>query len=153
MKVLIIMAGLLLLAASCSVSPQPIQYGHDNCVQCAMTIMDHRYGTEVVTSTGKAYKFDSVECLVEFLEEHKDGKEQFSLVLVTPFNHPQTLVDARQSYYLRSKDLPSPMGMYLTAFKEESTAMSFREEFGGRVYCWERLNENFDVIRLKGIDN
>lgn len=140
----------LLLSVSCSVGPQPIEYGSDQCIQCAMTIMDHRYGTEIVTSTGKAYKFDSVECLVDFLREREGKGEKFTHILITPFNHPKTLEDAVKAHYLHSNNLPSPMGMYLTAFKDEATALSFMEQFGGKVYCWEGLNENFDIIRMKG---
>jgi copper chaperone NosL len=68
MKLLALIVSLMLFTASCTVKPEPIQYGEDNCVLCQMTIMDHRYGTEVVTDKGKVYKFDSVECLVEFIE-------------------------------------------------------------------------------------
>jgi copper chaperone NosL len=117
-----------------------------------MTIMDHRYGTEVVSDKGKVYKFDSIECLVEFLEDRKNGEESFSLILCTPYDQPGKLVDATQSHVLHSKGLPSPMGMYLTAFEDEATAMSFKGIHGGKVYCWEGLNENFQVIRLRGVD-
>jgi copper chaperone NosL len=115
-----------------------------------MTIMDHRYGTEVVSDKGKVYKFDSIECLVEFLEDRKNGEERFSLILFTPFDQPGKLVDATQSHVLHSKNLPSPMGMYLTAFEDEAIAMNFKENYGGKVYCWEGLNENFKLMRLNG---
>ena len=142
----------LLVSFSCSVKQEPIHYGEDNCVLCQMTIMDHRYGTEIVTGKGKIYKFDSVECLVEFMLENHGKGEEFRFVLFTPFDQPGNLVDAHKSHVLQSKNLPSPMGMYLTAFEKEATAMSYKEQYGGKVYCWDGLNENFQVIRSKGVN-
>ncbi len=31
-----------------------------------MLITDNKYGAELITTKGKIYKFDSMECLVEF---------------------------------------------------------------------------------------
>ncbi|NTV84241.1 MAG: hypothetical protein HGA23_08080 [Bacteroidales bacterium] len=150
MKLTALILSLLLISVSCSIKPDPIQYGEDNCVHCQMTIMDHRYGTEIVTGKGKVYKFDSIECLVEFLEENKDTGEAFSYILFTPFDQPGKLVDAHESHVLHSKNLPSPMGMYLTAFETEASAMNFKDQYGGKVYCWEGLQENFSLLRTAG---
>jgi copper chaperone NosL len=150
MRYLIILVSLMALSTSCSTDPEPIHYGEDNCAHCRMTIMDHRYGTEIVTDKGKIYKFDSVECLVEFINDKKDGDEVFSLMLCTPFDQPGQMADATECTYLHSRNLPSPMGMYLTAFESEATAYSFKDQFGGKVYCWKGLNENFNLFRQKG---
>jgi len=150
MKTLLYSIALLLLAASCSIEAEPIRYGEDNCVECQMTIMDRRYGTEVVSAKGKVYKFDSIECLVEFLDKNENKGEDYNLVLFTPFDQPGKLVDAQKSHVLHSKDLPSPMGLFLTAFETEATAMNFKEQYGGKVYCWDGLRENFKVIRALG---
>lgn len=139
----------LLAAMSCSVSPEPIQYGHDNCVECQMTIMDQRYGTEIVSGKGKVYKFDSIECLVDFLDKNENGDETFSYILFTSFDQPGKFVDASECQVLFSKNLPSPMGMYLTAFETIQAAEKFKAEFGGTLQSWTSLRENFDVIRLK----
>ena len=141
---------LFTVLTACTVEPEPINYGEDNCVHCQMTIMDHRYGTEIVTDKGKVYKFDSVECLVEFLQENEGGKEKFSLVLITPFDQPGMLMNARESHVLHSLKLPSPMGMCLTAFGTEGAAMSYKESHGGKVYSWEGLLESFEVIKKVG---
>ena len=128
-----------LLFVSCSIGPEKINYGEDHCVNCEMTIMDKRYGTEIVTAKGKVYKFDSVECMVEFLKGDKIKNEDVKLVLVTPFNHPEQLVDAATSQVLHCRNLPSPMGMYLSAFKDEAEAAPFKDQFGGELFTWEDL--------------
>jgi len=150
MKLVYVLSLFVVLSTACSVEPEPIHYGEDNCVHCQMTIMDHRYGTEIVTDKGKVYKFDSIECLVEFLQGRKDGKENFSLVLFTPFDQPDKLVDAGTSHVLHSRKLPSPMGMYLSAFETESTARQFQGQYGGKLYDWEALNSNFKILRVNG---
>ena len=147
MKKLVLTALVIVFCASCSVAPEPIHYGEDNCVHCAMTIIDRRYGTEIVTKKGKVYKFDSVECLVEFLKEDKVSHEDLKLVMVTPFNHPGELADATTSQFLHCKGLPSPMGKYLTAFNDKVEALQFREENGGVLFCWEDLLEEYNHLR------
>ncbi|MCU0370502.1 MAG: nitrous oxide reductase accessory protein NosL [Bacteroidales bacterium] len=149
-KILYLFPLLLLFTSSCSIKPEPIQYGEDNCIACQMTIMDRRYGTEIVTNKGKVYKFDSVECLVEFYQENNGGEEEFNLVLFTPFDQPGKLVNAYESHVLHCENLPSPMGMFLTAFETEATALSFKEQYGGKMYCWNGLMENYKVIRWSG---
>ena len=138
----------LIVLSACNIMPDPIQYGTDNCSHCQMTIMDQRYGTETVTGKGKVYKFDSVECLVEFLDENEKAGQDFKLVLITPFDRPGNLVDAQAAWVLHSRNLPSPMGMGLTAFDAEDTALRFKEENGGKVYSWTELRENFTMVRL-----
>jgi copper chaperone NosL len=145
-KKLFAIIAFVFLMASCTVSPEPIAYGHDGCAYCEMTIMDHRYGTELVTDKGKIFKFDSVECLVKFLKGGEVEQQNVKLLLLTPFNHPETLEDANHSYILHSQDMPSPMGMFLTAFKDEATAKQFQEENGGRIYTWQELLDNFDSL-------
>jgi len=149
-RIFIAIFPLLLFTSSCSIEPEPIYYGEDNCAHCEMTIMDQRYGTEIVTSKGKVYKFDSVECLVEFLENLKNKKEKPGKLLVTPFDHPGNLVNAGESFVLHSKNLPSPMGLYLSAFETEAAAGFFQDQYGGKIYNWDGLMEHFDMIKLAG---
>ena len=60
-----------LILSSCSVEPQAIAIGKDLCDECHMTIMDPKFGGEVVTKKGKVFKFDDVHCLIRF---SKSGK-------------------------------------------------------------------------------
>lgn len=129
------------LAPGCARGPQPIEYGADACGFCRMTISDARYGSEVVTNKGRAYKYDSVECLASALA----GESEFSgtdvkSVYVTDFLRPNTLIDAAAAVYLQSDKLPSPMGLNLTAFASESDAVNIQKERGGSVMDWDRAN-------------
>ena len=83
--------------------------------------------------------FDAIECMVNYVESNGEGN--FSFLLVNDYNAPSELIDARSSYYLISKALPSPMGAFLTAFASENEAESMRKEKGGNVYDWSALKE------------
>ena len=131
---------------SCSTAPEPIAYGHDGCAYCEMTIMDQRYGTELVTDKGKVFKFDSIECMVRYLKEGAAEQNNVKLLLLTPFNFPETLEDANHSYILHSQGMPSPMGMFLTAFKDEATVKKFQQENGGTIYTWQELLDKFENL-------
>lgn len=139
---------LLIMAVltACSVKPVEIQYGKDNCHRCEMTIMDRRYGAEIVTAKGKVYKFDSVECLMDFLQNSMPKKEKIEYTLVTSFDEPGHLCCALGSFYLHSKDLPSPMGKYLTAFDEKTVAERYQQSHGGKLYSWDEFK-----IAYKGL--
>ena len=138
---------LLFLAASCSVKERPISYGTDDCDYCKMTIMDHRYGAELVSQKGKVYTFDAAECLVEYLLHNEISAQDATYLLVTSYTEPDHLTDAKNATYLVSKEMPSPMGAYLTAFSDGEIATEYHEEKGGKLYTWDELFENFRSIK------
>src|SRR5688572_1538570 len=125
-----------LLLSSCEAKKQPIAYGNVNCQHCQMTVSDKRYGSELVLKTGKALFFDSAECLIQYLVENADAKEKAQMFLVTDFRKPEDLIDADKAIFLQSKNLPSPMGMFLTAFNNRAAATEMQEENGGRILTW-----------------
>jgi copper chaperone NosL len=109
--------------------------------------MDKRYGTEIVTSKGKVYTFDSVECLIEFLSDSENSGVQASKMLVTSYTDPDRLIDAKTAVYLISEKMPSPMGAYITAFGDKKVAIEFNISQGGNLYNWEELFKNFKQIK------
>ena len=138
----------LIVTLSCSVKERPISYGTDNCDYCKMTIMDHRYGSELVTQKGKVYTFDAAECLIEYLYHNETARQDAKLMLVTDYTTPDQLIDAKGATYLVSKEMPSPMGAYLTSFSDPELAGEYQLEKGGRLYDWEELFENFRAIKV-----
>ena len=137
---------LILYISSCTISPRPIHYGNDNCGYCDMTIMDQRYGTEIVTEKGKIYTFDSIECLVRFMQNKLTEGEKVKLIQLTSFNNPGVLFTAEKAFVLFSSDLPSPMGMYLTAFDNKAEAGAAEEKHNGRLFAWKEFLEDFDHL-------
>jgi len=137
MKHLILILLLGVTFTSCTVKPEPINYGQDACHFCKMTIVDKVHAAEVVTHKGKVYKFDATECMVNFMDDFDTA--EIKLYLTNHFNQPETLIDATNATFLISKNVPSPMGAFLTAFKTKQEAETAQAEQGGEIYTWDAL--------------
>ncbi|MCX7929233.1 MAG: nitrous oxide reductase accessory protein NosL [Chlorobi bacterium] len=122
---------------SCSPAPEPIRYGLDECTLCKMIISDQRFGSEIVLTTGKVYKFDSIECMANYLRSKQFDTERIVFVLVTDYTMPGTLIDARKASFLRSEQLPSPMGADLSAYSDSMKASKSLNMYGGKVLSWD----------------
>ena len=112
---------------------EPIYYGEDNCTNCRMTIFDRKFGCELVTEKGKAFKFDSIECLVAYEAGQDNGRQQIASVWVTDFQRAGTLIQRNKAYFVRSSGMRSPMGVGLFAFSSGEEAESFANQHDGVV--------------------
>jgi copper chaperone NosL len=142
MRVLLI----ILLAAftfGCTVEPEPLVYGMDVCYTCKMTLMDDKFGAEIVTKKGKVYKFDDVNCMLGFY--HSDFEEQGNMahVLVVNFAQPSKLIDATNSWYLKSELIRSPMASGIAAFATEDEYSRYKKEWKAILMSWGETNTQF----------
>jgi copper chaperone NosL len=134
---------ILFIFASCELSPKPINYGSDGCHFCSMTIVDKQHAAQIVTKKGKAFKFDAVECMVNHLKDLDMASVE--LYLVNDFQAPGELINAENATFLISKEIPSPMGEYLSAFNSRVEAENIEAENNGKLYSWEELLTRFRV--------
>ncbi|WP_136481472.1 nitrous oxide reductase accessory protein NosL [Cognatitamlana onchidii] len=132
---------LLLVSVGCNVSPKPIDYGNDSCHFCKMTIVDKVHAAEIVTKKGKVYKFDATECMIHFMDEF--DTKQIQLYLSNNFLEPEAFIDATKATFLISKNIPSPMGAFLSAFKTPEEAQNMQEQKDGKIYSWKTLLAHF----------
>lgn len=132
---------ILLLFFGCKVAPEPIDYGSDGCHFCKMTIVDKVHAAEVVTKKGKVYKFDATECMIHFMDEFDTA--EIELYLSNNYTDPEALIDATKATFLISENIPSPMGAFLSAFKNKADAEKFQADKGGKLYTWETLLVKF----------
>ena len=143
MKQLIFLSIVSLLLASCDAKPEAINYGSDACHFCEMTIVDKQHASQVVTSKGKAYKFDAIECMAQSIQdEFKDT--EMAHYLVTDLDQPGELIDATTASYLVSENLRSPMGANLSAFKNEDAANKAQVKFTGKTYLWTEMQQHIN---------
>jgi len=141
MKYFIFLGLITVLLISCNVSPQHIEYGTDACHYCNMNIVDRQHASQLVTTKGKAHKYDAIECMVHSLQdEFKDT--EITLYLTADFNQPGQLVDATTATYLVSEQISSPMGANLSAFENEIAAQKAMEKFRGELYSWEEIQNH-----------
>lgn len=140
---------LLMWTTGCTPEPEPINYGEDNCAYCRMTVTDPRYGSELVTSTGKTYMFDSIECLAAYVQENSDV-EVHSL-WVPNFRDPGTLMSLDEAFLVRSDSLKSPMSLNVAAFEKASASTEVvADSLGGTVMTW---NEVRSLVKREWIES
>lgn len=128
-----------LFMASCSIDPEPINYGKDQCEHCRMTIMDNKFGAEIITNKGKIFKFDAAECMINFVKQGKIKDEDVIKYVVIDVSKPGVFVDAKSASYLISPNFPSPMGANLSAFGNKSDAESYQKNYQGEIKSWDEI--------------
>lgn len=124
---------------ACSVEPQPIQYGVDQCANCKMTIVDQSHGAQLVTKKGRVASFDAIECMTDYLKDKDEA--DFAHILAADLSNPGELVDATSATFLISKQIPSPMGAFLSGFSNKSSADSILSTVDGRLLTWKELRD------------
>jgi copper chaperone NosL len=132
---------LALLLSACSTEPDPLIYGKDQCHSCKMTLMDQKFGAELVTNKGKVYKFDDINCLFNFYNEGSVNKNDFRFKLVVDFSQPEKLIDAEKAVYLKSGEIKSPMASQFAAFETVQTKLA--AEWNATEYKWGELQNQF----------
>ena len=83
---LIIGTIVLLLTISCKVEPEAIEFGKDQCSFCKMNIVDKTHAAQFVTAKGKQFKFDAIECMVNYIGQNSE--EKIALLLVADYGNP-----------------------------------------------------------------
>ena len=129
---------------ACKSDPEPINFGTDECSHCKMTIVDKKFGAEIVSRKGKIFKFDATECMINFVNKGRLNENEVEQYLVIDITHPEKLIDAVNAVYLISENLPSPMGANLSAYPDKSSAEDAKNNKGGNNYNWNELK-----IKLK----
>lgn len=143
-KIFMMLTSLVIILTSCSKQPEPIAYGEDECEFCKMLVMDKRYGAELVTDKGKIYKFDSIECLVGYIDNKNIDKNNYSSVWVGNYANPGNIIDANKAIYLKNDELRSPMGLNVLAVENQDQFNLIFKEYGGRKLSWDNL---FPLVR------
>jgi copper chaperone NosL len=130
----------LLLLASCKNSFDPIDYGHDACAHCRMTILDKRYAAEILTKKGKAYKFDDISCLRKYMSENKLSQDGMSMFVADYKNPDSKFLDAQYVVYLHSEIFKSPMNGCYAAFERSENAWALKDSLNTELLKWENLD-------------
>ena len=133
----------IFMFTACNPESKPILYGEDKCEFCRMSIVDQRFGGEIVTQKGKIYKFDAVECLVNYIDERVEDETKLKFVLTNTYDNPGGLTNASECTYLKSENMPSPMGMFINPFSERSEAIKQQKQNTGTLFSWEELRADF----------
>jgi copper chaperone NosL len=130
-----------LFILSCSHNPEAIVFGKDQCHFCKMTIVDERFGAELVTTKGKVYKFDDVACFMQYSKSGYEDSADYKHKLVVDFGGHGALIDATTALYVFSPEIRSPMNGQLAAFQSEDALESANKEWNGTSLSWNELGK------------
>jgi nitrous oxidase accessory protein len=129
----------LAIAAACSTAPRPIRAGEDRCAFCLMGLARERFATEVITRKGRIHTFDSIECLVRYLDA--DSADAVRSIWVTDYESPPRLLDVRKARFAQSEGIDSPMGLGVAAFASATARDALLDRSGGRSLDWDEVRD------------
>jgi len=128
----------IFIFSGCKTSVEKINFGVDACASCKMTIVDKHFATELVTSKGRAYKFDDVICMLRFMQTELSPE-----TVVSPFviNHNDAtgFIPAVNAVFVVGDQLHSPMNGNTAAFLTKEEAAVAIMDTQQRPLTWEEL--------------
>jgi copper chaperone NosL len=139
-KISIVVPGILILNG-CTIEPEPINYGKDNCASCQMTIMDSKFSGQILTKKGKIFKFDDAICVVEYLKSNQIESNQVKSILLSNFLNHGEFLDASLATLIKSDDLKSPMNGNVSAVEANKADSLFRT-INGDMVTWQQYYDS-----------
>lgn len=114
----------------CSSGAAEIPYGQAACTDCKMTILDKKFGAELVTKKGKVFFFDDLKCLLNY-EKNNAAITEKSTVYLSDFTGESQLVLASQAFLAKGEAIHGPMGGQVAAFLHASDRDAFLHQEAG----------------------
>jgi copper chaperone NosL len=128
-------------ALGCSApAPQPIHYDSDACDHCRMTISTPVFATQLVTRTGKVYRFDDPQCVVDFLSSGRVTASEVHSIWANDHASPDTRVRVEDAVFVASDRIRAPMNGHLAVFASEKEAKAFQASVGGTLQRWREVS-------------
>ncbi len=125
--------------SACSTEAQPLQFGKDNCDFCKMTLMDQRFGAEIMTKKGKAYKFDDLKCLLQWRQFNDLQEADIAGFYTVDHAHAGSLLPVEDALFLSNDQLNSPMRSNIASFSQQSDLEAVSAKIGGRTLRWSEV--------------
>jgi copper chaperone NosL len=106
-----------------------------------MILVDKHYGCEFITGKGKLYKFDDVNCMVDFMAKEPAKSDTQGMALLIDFNAENQFITADKAVFLKHTGLRSPMGSSIAAFNNADAAAAVDRNLGGggKVLQWSEV--------------
>ena len=102
-----------------------------------MNVMDRQFGAAIITTKGRQYTFDAVECMVHFVTSGAGAENDVATYFVADHAHSGVLIDATKASYLHTEDLRSPMGGNCAAFATTADRDAAAITHNGELLDWE----------------
>jgi copper chaperone NosL len=129
-----------LLLSGCTPKAEAFVIGKDACAECKMTIMDPKFGGEIVTKKGKVFKFDDAHCIAQFMERRGVEMKDIYQTLFVNYNGDHGFIDVKNAEFVVSSSFKSPMGSNAAAFASVAEANKKSSEIeGSKTTNWATL--------------
>lgn len=131
------------ISQACRPQPRPIAFGKDACSHCRMIISDPKFGYQLVTTKGKVYVFDDLNCFWNFRIEQGFKDKQIAHSVVYLYDQPQNYVAVTEAYFVKADAIRSPMASGFAAFSSKAAADSLQIAWQAMPFSWEEISANF----------
>jgi len=135
----IVVSIVLLFMACTNTKPTPLLVNKDQCEFCKMTVADSRFGAESISSKGRIYKFDDINCMISFTKENK--KINMTQQYVIDYSNNNQLIVANAAWFIVHESIKSPMGSNTAAFLVNETAQKIANAIPAKVISWDQINK------------
>ena len=124
---------------SCKTEPVKFNPGKDNCQFCRMSIVDTRYGGQIITKKGKVFLFDDMHCEAAFIKEGSVKATDMDKKLTVLFDKPNEFKDLKETWFVVSEENKSPMGSNAAGFSTREKATQEANDKHGKLINGEQL--------------
>ena len=132
----------LAMLACAAPGPGVIHYDTDACDHCRMTISDPKFADQLVTRTGKVYRFDDPACLASFVASGPITERETLGIWLNDYAHPESRVSSTDAVFVVSDHVRAPMNGGAAAFATRDEASALQSSIGeGRLVRWVDILE------------
>ncbi len=104
-----------------------------------MTIMDPKFGGEIVTKKGKVYKFDDAHCIASFMQSGAVKEADIAQTIFSDYENEGVFLKSPSLFFVVSPGLKSPMNSNAAAFSTQEAAAKKAVDVSGKTMDWQTL--------------
>lgn len=129
-----------ILFTGCTPKPEKIQIGKDVCAECKMTIVDPKFGGEIVSRKGKVFKFDDTHCIAAFFKRRAIEMSDIHKTYFVDYEGQHGFINVKNAEFVISSSFRSPMVGNAAAFHSKKAAEEHSAGIdGSKVTNWSTL--------------
>ncbi len=129
-------AMLAVVVTGCAIEPQPVHLGSEECAHCRMVITEPQFAAQALNSKGRAFKFDAVECLANWVVTGEGAEIELHSLWVADHEEPNSWLRVEQARFLRTDAVHTPMGAGVVALRDGQAAREQQQMRGGEILDW-----------------
>ncbi len=109
-----------------------------------MTLTDQKFGAEIITTTNKVYKYDDVNCLVNYLKAYPDVEKKVKTIYIVDYSNAGNFIPINEALLLYSEEIRSPMGSSIAAFSSKPDRDAIQNQLSlSETLTWEKVKTSY----------